>query len=183
MKPIFKYLLLFFFIAINLFVLYSTVSEKESDGNKSEQGSSSTSMNKSVSQNTTTTTQKLSSKNSRKENIKLKKDDAKTNSNKLKKKKKNIENKKSTVEEKENGIFSYLTSKITGNETTRNQKAANAKKSIQNAKQLKAAELNQESGNYILCGDGIQACPPPKPAGQCKCNAEQSFLSMFNGSM
>jgi hypothetical protein len=171
MKPIFKYLLLFFFIAVNLLVLYSTVSEKESEVNKTEQSLSSNSGNKSASQKSKT--KNLSEKSPKKKNT----------GKKTKEKKKRKQNNITPVEEKEQGIFNYLTSKITGNDTKKNQKAANAKDSILKAKQSKAVEISQDYENYILCGDGIQPCPPPKPAGQCKCNAQQSFLSMFNGSM
>jgi hypothetical protein len=65
-----------------------------------------------------------------------------------------------------------------------NSRAQAQNKKKQTAKNISLGVANNftKNNNYLTCGPGIQACPPPKPKGACSCNAKQNLLQLFDGT-
>jgi hypothetical protein len=85
--------------------------------------------------------------------------------------------------------ISYATPEISSQKSTATAKAAAPSKKTSAkaaAPSKKTAEIKNNKitndNNYLTCGAGIQNCPPPKPAGKCKCNASESLLTYFDGN-
>jgi flagellar basal body-associated protein FliL len=86
----------------------------------------------------------------------------------------------SGVNTKSTSITNTLGSYFSGANKSQIVLTENQKQKKDNAKKQIQSKIN--SGNYLICGEGIQKCPPPKPAGQCKCNASSSLFNMFDGN-
>lgn len=88
--------------------------------------------------------------------------------------------KESGVNTKSTSFTNTLSSYFSGANKSQIVLTENQKQKKNNAKKQVQSKIN--SGNYLICGEGIQKCPPPKPAGQCKCNASSSLFNMFDGN-